>query len=178
MYKEEERVKGRGGSEVEEENNHHQCQPQENRQQDGEEGQGMAAVPTGLGTKEERETKCEKSSHSNHGSILKPGVSHHVDRIIFFAGGWQFVVSQVLSYSIARFALEGLHPQTQNSLPLTVRLRLAQWTHSGVEGDSVTRFALPTEWSLPVLCTGVIHVSQIPGRQGIPTTVPPGAKLN
>ena len=67
LYKEEERVKGRGGSEVEEENNHHQCQPQENRQQDGEEGQGVAAVPTGLGTKEERETKCEKSSHSNHG---------------------------------------------------------------------------------------------------------------
>ena len=64
LHKEEERVKGRGGSEVEEENNYHQCEAKENRQQDGEEGQGVAAVSTGLGT---RETNSEKSSHSNHG---------------------------------------------------------------------------------------------------------------
>ena len=55
LHKEEERVKGRGGSEVEEEDNHHQCEAQENRQQDGEEGQGVAAVPTGLKTKEEKQ---------------------------------------------------------------------------------------------------------------------------
>ena len=57
LHKEEERVKGRGGSEVEEENNYHQCEAKENRQQDGEEGQGVAAVLTGLGTKGEERNK-------------------------------------------------------------------------------------------------------------------------
>ena len=52
-----------------------------------------------------------------------------------------------------------LEPGMSNHTPLTVRLRLALWTHGRVESDSVTRFALPTEWSFPVLCTGVIHIS-------------------
>ena len=65
LHKEEERVEGGGGSQVKEEDNHDQCQAQENRQQDGEEGQGVAAVPTDLKTKKIKPKM--KLFHSNHG---------------------------------------------------------------------------------------------------------------
>ena len=49
-------------------------------------------------------------------------------------------------------------------------------THNRVESDGVSWLALPT--ALPVLPTGVVHVSKVPAGQRVSVTVTSGTELN